>query len=84
MRQGRQADRPGLVVSSLGGFAIISLCQLLCEKYCHSCYLLDNLFLFLDASVVCSFNQSYWLTSKAIKEEVNRFLFAFSRMSFIT
>ena len=29
---------------SLGGFATISLFQLLCEKHCHSCYLLDNVF----------------------------------------
>ena len=34
-------------MSSLGGFAIISLCQLLSEVHFHSCYLLDNLFIFL-------------------------------------
>ena len=34
-------------MSSLGGFAIISLCQLLSEEHFHSCYLLDNLFIFL-------------------------------------
>ena len=31
-----------LIMSSLGGFAIISLCQLLCEEHYHSCYLLEN------------------------------------------
>ena len=34
-------------MSSLGGFAIFSLCQLLSEEHFHSCYLLDNLFIFL-------------------------------------
>ena len=55
-----------LVMSSLGGIAIISLCQLLCEEHCHSCYLLENLFMFLDTWVFfCSFNV------KTIKEGEN-------------
>ena len=44
-----------LVMSSLGGFAIISLCQLLCEEHCHSCYLLENFIHNFDC-VDCSFS----------------------------
>jgi len=45
-----------LVMSSWDGIAIISLCQLLCEEHWYSCYLVENLFMFLDTWVFCSFN----------------------------